>query len=94
MTQGSSDVLIGIADTDFDLTQQDLQNKYEYVTGPVSAGHYHGTSVASIAGAQANNGIGIAGIGYNCKIAAHRVRHTINSWGEAQAYQADIFDAI
>lgn len=93
MTSGNSDVLIGIADTDFDPAQQDLQNQYEYIIGPVSAGHYHGTSVASLAAAEVNNGIGIAGVGYNCKIAAHRVEHQIyNSSAGASSYA--IRDAI
>ena len=94
ITCGNPNILIGVADTDFELTHDDLRNKYEYVIGPVSAGHQHGTSVASVAGAETNNSIGMASIGYNSRIAAHRILHTINNDGSASASPSNIQSAI
>ncbi|MCL2074346.1 MAG: S8 family serine peptidase [Marinilabiliaceae bacterium] len=68
---------IGIADSDFESTHEDLQYKFALLTGPVSAGYPHGTWVSSIAGADTNNGLGIAGVGYNTKIAAWRIFHDV-----------------
>ncbi len=92
--KGDPSILIGVADTEFEITHQDLANQIVSINGPVSAGHRHGTQVAGVAGAQTNNGIGIAGIGYNSKIAAQRVQHTINEEGRARAFSADIRAAI
>jgi len=95
ITQGSPSILIGVADTDFELAHQDLQNKYEYVIGSTSAGNHHGTAVASVAAAETNNGIGVASVGYNSKIAAHRIVHTIDpNTGQTTASSKDIFNAI
>lgn len=79
ITKGKPTVTIGIADSDFELTHEDLQNQIVQVSGIVSAGHYHGTCVAGVAAAETNNGKGISGVGYNSKIAAYRVIHRIDS---------------
>jgi hypothetical protein len=49
--------------------------------------------VAGAASAQTNNSKGICGVGYNSKIAAYRIRHSI-SGGGASAYSSDIKNAI
>ncbi|MCL2681988.1 MAG: S8 family peptidase [Bacteroidales bacterium] len=77
ITTGNQNVLIGIVDTEFRQTHEDLQNKFASVGGNFSSTLFaHGTSVASIAVAAINNGKGIAGIGYNSRIAAHGVRYS------------------
>ena len=75
ITTGDTNVLIGIVDTDFDPTQNDLLNKFKYILGPISLQNSHGTKVSTIAAANTNNLIGMASVGYNCKIAAHRFPH-------------------
>ena len=72
ITTGNPNIIIGIVDSDFELTHEDLENQIVYISGTVS-GDPHGTRVASAAAAETNNGKGIAGIGYNSKIAAYRV---------------------
>lgn len=93
LTQGSPDILIGIADTEFDSTHEDLKNKFAYINGAISGGNWHGTAVASIAAAETANSKGMASIGYNSKLAAQRVIHSsIN--GQAYTFSNDIRDAI
>jgi hypothetical protein len=75
ITQGSANVLIGIADTEFDTNHEDFQNKFAGIYGNTSGGYHHGTNVASVAAAATNNGKGIAGVGYLSRIVAHRVFH-------------------
>lgn len=45
------------------------------MSGPSSAGNPHGTHVSSIAAAKTNNYLGMASVGYNSRIAAHRIYH-------------------
>jgi len=44
----------------------------------------HGTHVAGIAAAVTNNGIGVAGVGWNCRIMALRIGGSIDSGGTEQ----------
>jgi len=95
ITQGDTNVVIGITDTSFDTDHEDLSGniKYNY-DDPIGNGdedsdtyidnyagwdmvdddnnlfinnEIHGTAVAAIASATADNGIGYAGIGFKCK---------------------------
>ena len=77
ITTGNPNILIGIADTEFLQTHEDLQGKFESVVGqgPFMP-FFHGTSVSSVAAANTNNGLGMAGVGYNSRIAASRVEFT------------------
>jgi len=72
---GKDSVIIGIVDTGLDFDHPELQNKYvsrgkDFVNNDDDAtdDNGHGTMVASIAAAETNNGIGIAGVAWNCKI--------------------------
>jgi subtilisin family serine protease len=64
-----------VIDTGVDLLHPDLVNKIassgkDFVNGDDDAtdDHWHGTAVAGIAAAESNNGIGIAGVAWNCMI--------------------------
>ncbi|GHV43899.1 hypothetical protein FACS1894180_4380 [Bacteroidia bacterium] len=93
ITKGSPDILIGIADTDFDINHDDLRNQIVYIGGEISGGANHGTLVAGVAAAETNNNLGIASIGYNSKIAAQRIKHTATDTGNF-ANTTDIRNAI
>ncbi len=72
---GKDSVIIGFVDTGLDFDHPELKNKYvsrgkDFVNGDNDAtdDHGHGTHIASIAAAETNNSIGIAGVAWNCKI--------------------------
>jgi len=74
-TKGSEEVIIAVIDTGIDFDHPDLKNKiaqngYDFVNEDADPtdDHWHGTFVASVAAADTNNGEGIAGVAWNCKI--------------------------
>jgi thermitase len=72
-TTGSAGVSIAILDTGVDQNHPDLKDKIVKnvnFTGSstVNDVHGHGTHVAGIAAASTNNGIGVAGLGYDSTI--------------------------
>jgi subtilisin family serine protease len=74
LTTGSPQVVVGILDTGVDPKQPDLQGKlvqgYDYVNNDQdpSDDNGHGTAVAGIAAANSNNGIGVAGYCWSCRL--------------------------
>lgn len=80
---GSSNVLVGIVDSGIDRDHPDLQNRInQQLSGDFSstnnpwyheAGNAHGTHVAGIVGAQANNSIGITGVCWNIRLVSLKV---------------------
>ena len=95
ISTGHPHILLGIADTDFEGTHEDLENQFERIHGSVSGGAAHGTLVSGVACAETNNNLGIPSIGYNSKIAAQRIVHTANSDGiGASTSASNIRDAI
>jgi subtilisin-like proprotein convertase family protein len=76
VTTGSTSVIIAIIDDGVETAHQDLSANmvagYDYLgndsnPNPGSSDH-HGTAVAGVAGARGNNGIGVSGIAWNCKL--------------------------
>jgi thermitase len=71
---GSSDTVIAIIDTGIALAHEDLRNKvvpgYDFVNddNDPQDDNGHGTFVASLAAAETDNGIGIAGVAWNAKL--------------------------
>src|SRR5256885_4861607 len=74
LSTGSSEVVIGILDTGIDPGQPDLQGKlvegYDYVTNDRDQNddNGHGTAVAGIVAADSDNGIGVAGYCWACRL--------------------------
>lgn len=71
ITTGDPNVLIGITDTYFETTHEDLVNQiiqnFDHYTNPSNL-DYHGVLVSGLVAAETNNNKGISGIGYNCKL--------------------------
>jgi len=69
ITTGDPNIRIGISDDNFYRTQEDLAAKINLDNAyPYYGGSSHGTAVAVLAGGNTNNGVGLASIGYNCKV--------------------------
>mgnify|MGYP006427026575 CR=1 FL=1 len=71
ITQGDSTVVIGIRDVQFINSHDDIVNKIfasEVILENGDDNNSHGLSVAGIAGADTDNNLGIASIGYNSKL--------------------------
>jgi subtilisin family serine protease len=95
-TKGLETVIIAILDTGVDLQHPDIDDKIvssgkDYVNGDDDADDDfgHGTFVAGIAAAETNNGIGVAGVAWNCKILPLKV---FDEFGETDS--AYITEAI
>lgn len=76
---GSPNVRIAVLDSGIDTTHADLDGNIEtavsFLTGNTNPGDKfgHGTPVAALIAAEANNGVGIAGVCWTCKIVSVRV---------------------
>ena len=88
-------VTVYVADTGIDYTHPDLAANYagglDFVSDdsdPMDE-QYHGTHVSGIIAASANNGVGVAGVAPNAKIAMLRVLDA-----EGHGYESDVDDAI
>ena len=79
ITHGSPDVLVAVVDTGVDSHHPDLEGKVvlgpDYVNGDEDPqdDNGHGTHVAGIIAAATNNGIGVAGVGFNTRVLAIKV---------------------
>lgn len=80
ITEGDPAVVIAIVDTGVDLEHPDLKAKLvsggrDFIDDDYTAQDevWHGTHVAGIAAADTNNGVGVAGVAWKCKIVPVRV---------------------
>jgi len=76
ITQGNPNVLIAIVDGGTNITHEDLQGKIVQNLDDSNFPLSHGTAVASLAAANTNNGIGMAAIGYNCRLVTADIYNT------------------
>ena len=95
LTHGSPTVLIAVIDTGVDVSHPDLRGKvtgaYNAVTGStdVTDAMGHGTFVASVAAASTDNGVGMAGAGFNTRLLAVKVAGADN-----MMYTSDVVEGI
>lgn len=79
ITKGSSSVIIAILDTGVDSSHPDLAGKlvpgwnFYNNNSNTSDVYGHGTAVAGTAGAATNNNVGVASVGWNCRIMPLRI---------------------
>lgn len=74
ITQGSSDVIVAILDTGVTTTLSEFQGRvvpgFDFVNNDSDPtdDHGHGTRIAGVMGATANNNVRVAGVNWHCKI--------------------------
>ncbi|MBT9543859.1 MAG: S8 family serine peptidase [Candidatus Sericytochromatia bacterium] len=96
LTRGSSNIIAAVVDTGVDLNHPDLQANLlegynaENPGTPPQDGHFHGTHVAGIIAAVADNGIGVTGIAPGIKILPVR---TISNGGVAEVADGIVWAA-
>lgn len=87
---GRPEVIVAVVDSGIDASHPEFQGQLiagfdftEKVPAPGGAvdGYGHGTHVAGVIGAKANNGMGIAGIAPGCKLMPVRI---FNNWGHSE----------
>lgn len=87
--QGNSSIIVAVIDTGVNYNHEDLTGKvtlgWDFVNGDSNPNddNGHGSGVAGVIGASTNNGIGIAGLGWNTRILAVKVLH---STGTGEVY--------
>jgi thermitase len=99
LTHGSSSVVIAIIDTGVDLTHPDLEPKLVQGTDIRNGDtvpqddNGHGSHVAGIAAAATNNNIGVAGVGWDCKIMPVKVLGSTGSGSLSDAAEGVVWAA-
>jgi thermitase len=102
ITKGDENIVIAILDSGIPtvngyLSHEDLSNSNRILLGvdyindtssPFNDTYKHGTGVAGIAGAETDNGVGIAGIAPNCKLMIYKICNATGNASIEGAYNA------
>ncbi|MFA5832140.1 MAG: S8/S53 family peptidase [Bacteroidota bacterium] len=91
ITQGSSAIKIGIVDGGVSQTHEDIEGKIFRSDNSIS--HPHGTLVAGVAGANTDNAIGIASLGFNVKLNSYDIGSSYTSIANA-LYEATTYSDV
>jgi len=75
VTTGSSDVIIGVSDQNFEVTHEELAGKVLFYDATNTSTKTHGTAVAINAAGNTNNGVGKSSIGYNSSLKLYRMNY-------------------
>jgi subtilisin family serine protease len=75
VTTGSTDVIIGVSDQNFEVTHEELAGKVLFYDATNTSTKTHGTAVAINAAGRTNNGIGKSSIGYNSSLKLYRMNY-------------------
>ncbi len=76
ITTGDPNIIVGVIDTEFETTHEDLINTFAGIVGSPGYPQNHGTAVSGCVATGTNNNKGIAGIGYNTKVKGYHVSGT------------------
>lgn len=81
ITMGDSNIVVAVADSEFDTAHADLNGKIFHLWDPAPSVpiFVHGTRVAGIITARTNNNVGIASVGNKIRVAGYRVPTTNGS---------------
>ncbi len=90
VTSGEASVVIAVLDTGIDKCHEDLAGKViaevNFTDSPTTDDIYgHGTHVAGIIAAAANNGVGVAGMAYDCRLLNVKVADDYGSFDRSVA---------
>lgn len=88
---GNTNNTIAIIDNGVEITHEDLSGK---ASGDTPVGYSHGTCVAGVAAARANNTLGIRGVDWNAQILSKRVRDSYDAWLGDNVAAQKIVDAV
>jgi hypothetical protein len=75
ISKGSSQVIIGVSDQNFQVTHEELAGKVLFYDATNTATKTHGTAVAITAAGNTNNGVGKSSIGYNSSLKLYRMNY-------------------
>jgi thermitase len=97
INKGNAGVVVAIIDDGVDISHPDLSANIahgkDFVDGDNDPtpppGDDHGTHVAGISGATTNNAIGVAGMGWNCRLMGIRFNYTTVQSAQSMIYAAD-----
>ncbi|MBI3943064.1 MAG: S8 family serine peptidase [Chloroflexi bacterium] len=96
---GDPNIIVGVVDTGADFSHPDLAGKlvpgYNFVANNSNPqdDHGHGTHVSGITAAATNNGLGIAGVGYNVRVMPLKALSASGSGSHADIANAIIYGA-
>ncbi|MDP3643399.1 MAG: S8 family serine peptidase [Bacteroidota bacterium] len=88
---GNTNNTIAIIDNGVEITHEDLSGK---ASGDTPVGYSHGTRVAGVAAARANNALGIRGVDWNAQILSKRVKDSYDNWLGDNVAAQKIVDAV